>query len=125
MPLSLATLQKAERALTVDTGYGDLTVTYRPGAWTAEFEDRLRNQPVVAPIKTGEGAPAEGSTPVGLKALCDLLVGWDLIEEDGGAPVPITPASLARVPGMVLHSILSAVALDHVPNATRAEPSTR
>lgn len=108
MPITLKSLRAEEREIKVPVGGEHLTVWYRPGALTPELEDASRQ------------AEDEGSTAP-LRRMLSLLVSrWDLSEDEGKKPVPITQESLARVPSKILVDIVTSIGEDHRPEAPAA-----
>ena len=106
MPIKLSELAAKVRHLTIDLGEGDkLTVSYKPNALTLADEQQLVD---------AQGTPE--ATALIAERLCRLLVLWDVVGEDD-TPLPITPETMATLPGAVLASVLTAIREDQSPNA--------
>lgn len=96
----LSDLVADRRTVAVPGERAALTVTYRPSAFTVEFEAMLTNPP--------DGVPR---VELYLKALEQLLVEWDLTRN--GKPVPIKVDALRQLPSRLLARVITAIAQDH------------
>lgn len=91
----LSELRAASRTVSVSVDGGSIAVRYRPNVYTAGFLSELADKSVS-------------------EALCSLLTGWDLTDDDG-EEIPITPAVLADLPLPLLQAIWRAVQEDLLP----------
>jgi hypothetical protein len=106
MPLSVAELARGERTFTshytTDAGVVEpVTITYRPGVYTAEYEEREL-----------------------IPGLTEILVSWDVATGGTGKaarePYPTTEAALKRLPTGFLWWVANVIADD-----VRADPQRR
>jgi len=101
--MQVSTLQKSTRKIQVSVSEGELSVEYRPAAYTAEVEMMMLE---------AEKSP--------LSTMCKLIekivVSWDLM--DGDQPYPVTFEALSRLPVQFLSAIVQAITEDMRPNPT-------
>lgn len=93
------------RPITVPFVGDVLNVEYRPMSYTPEQLDKM--QADAAKAKDPKAAVA-GMVDQMLK----LLVSWDLTQDDGSTPIPITAEGLRGVPLNVYTEVMRAVARD-------------
>jgi hypothetical protein len=91
----LSALRVASRTVNVTVDGGTIAVEYRPNVYTAGFLAELADQSVT-------------------EALCALLAGWDLTDDEGVA-LPITTETLADFPLPLLQAIWRGVQEDVLP----------
>jgi len=110
---NIKSIEKRTRTIPVDLGDGDtLKVEYRPSAYTPEFE-----------MKVQGGIDAKDRDALG-KMLVDILLDWDLYEDEAQkVKVPITVERLRSLPMLVLGPVLEAIGEDLSPNRKSAVPS--
>lgn len=110
---NIKAIEKRTRTVDVDLGDGDhLTVTYRPSAYTPEFE-----------MKTQAAIDAKDRDALG-KMLVDIVLDWDLYEDEAQkVKVPITVERLRTLPMLVLGPTLEAIGENLSPNRRSAVPS--
>lgn len=99
--ITLSDLVQDRREITVSLKNGmELSITYRPGAYTAAVEDEvlkaLNQNRVLNALVT---------------RLSSILVEWDLVDEKGKV-LPI-PSTLKQLPGEVLVAIMEAIIKDN------------
>jgi len=111
MGIRISELTRDERTIQVPVGKEQVNITYRPGGFTPETEDRLHQH---------EEDQRGGAALVELLEGC--LVRWDLEGEDG-QPMPIDGAVLRTLPIRFLAQAVKAIAEDMNPNAESAEIS--
>lgn len=100
MPLKLSDLQKEKRALAFGFLGETANLVYRPGAITPEFMGKL-------------------GTLTNAEAVVVLVAEWDILGEDG-APLPVTDAVCAILPGEFLREVVKEVIEDSAaPKASR------
>lgn len=99
MPLNLGNIKNDKRTLNINTMWGDCEVTYKPSALTPTIEDELR---------------AADDTRVLIDVLCDMLMAWDVVDEDG-QPLPLTPEVLSTIPNALLGAIMQGCREDMIP----------
>jgi hypothetical protein len=99
MPLTPAALRARTVEHTFTFAGEPVTVRYRPGAITARSIEALQ-----ALRAEAESDAAQADTNLRdhqyhtLAAwICEILAGWDFMEDDGVTMQPITPANLARL----------------------------
>jgi hypothetical protein len=110
---NIKAISKRTRTVPVDLGDGDnLTVEYRPSAYTPEFE-----------MKAQGSIDAKDRDALG-KMLVDILIDWDLFEDEAQkVKVPITVERLRTLPMIVLAPVLEAIGGDLSPNRKSAVAS--
>ena len=104
MPVRISNLVRDRRTVTIPIDDDVVTITYRPGGFTPETEDRLRQY---ADDQRG------GAALVAL--LADCLIEWDLVDDDG-RPLKPTAENLRRLPTVFLSQVAQAIAEDMRPN---------
>ncbi|GIV81729.1 MAG: hypothetical protein KatS3mg051_1083 [Anaerolineae bacterium] len=105
MGISIADLKKKTRTVRVEYLGETVTVDYRPGALTPE-----------AQVRMGQVQDTAESARVMAEYLADTLVSWDVLDEDGKAPVAITTEFLMQCPSSFLGAIVQAILEDMAPN---------
>lgn len=107
---NLKAIADRTRSLPVDLGEGDtLNVTYRPGAYTPEFEQKAQ-----------DGINAGDRDSLG-RMVADIVTDWDLYEDAAQkVKVPLTVDRLRTVPMVVLAPVMEAIGGDLRPNLTSA-----
>lgn len=115
---TLAQLVTDEATATLGEGDAALHIDYRPRqAATPAMMRLLRDFTRLSERTTDSGGGMDAEIVDEqvelmdrlLRALCDLITGWDLLEDDGTTPVPLTPARLERIDVPTLATILTAV----------------
>lgn len=121
MPLSVADLQGAPVAATLQLAQGAIAVTWYPGLLTGRIlrdigvVDRLDSLPPDEGIQALEQAAGILST---------LLHSWDVVESaQTGEPVPLTPERLAQFGLPVLWAILMALISESRVGEANGTPS--
>lgn len=111
MPLKLTDLQKDRRTITFAIPIGtnettgeevteELTVTYRPSAYTGKTEKELN-----------ELLKGEWKSAMGLEFVHRLVVRWDLEGEDD-QPYPTSIDALSELPSTFIGEVITSVAND-------------
>ncbi len=110
---NIASITKRTRDVAVDLGDGDvLRVTYRPAAYTPEFEQKVNDA-----IAAGDRDALGGMVMA-------LIADWDLYEDEAQKrKVPITVARVRSLPMIVISPTLEAVGADLNPNRKTAVAS--
>ncbi len=108
MPIRISNLVRDRRMVTIPIDDETVTITYRPGGFTPETEDRLRT---FADDQRG------GAALVAL--LADCLIDWDVLDDDG-KPLRPTAENLRRLPMVFLSQVAQAIAEDMRPNLSSA-----
>ena len=110
MPISITDLKGNIRTINVSYFQFNSVVKYRPAMMTpvsdSEIQDAIDN----------------GDREASIRRLCEILVDWDLIDEDGEM-YPITPDALGGLDSGFLTAILQAVNEDRVPKPKSARGS--
>lgn len=104
MAATLKTLRSKTKSLAIDIDGETITVQYTPRGYTAEIEDQIM-------AALGENRPSAMMIP----AMLALVMKWDLSEEKGKPPIPLTPEGLRDVPTEILGEIVNAVTEDMNP----------
>lgn len=99
MPLSLGDLRSRTRRVAVPVAGETLEVEYRPTALTPGLIAWLR------------GIEADGQPERLAEVLCQVVIGWDLLGDDG-APLPVTEEVARELPLRLLGVIVRAVLED-------------
>jgi hypothetical protein len=111
----LSQLLGDEVPATLEFPASDVKVIYRPSVYTREFEAQLERigelakaveaaqaDPDAEPVVISEQDQIALSRDFYDQALCDLLVSWDLTDDDETL-IPLTPADInAKVPTVLL-----------------------
>ena len=88
-----------------------VTATYRPGALTPSTQDKVM------------GLMETNRELVGFaKVLSQVLVGWDLQDDDGN-PYPLTEGALGDLPGHFLADVVNAFFEQQRPNDKKSRTS--
>lgn len=87
--------------VSVPLGEDVLTVVYRPKKLTPEFQERVSQAQGATAIRDGLYRP-----------VAELLVSWDLTEDDGTPIDPSDEGALRCVPTVVLFAVIKAVMED-------------
>jgi len=93
-------------------GSEPLTITYLPDAITQETYARLQSFAGSVDGLTVQEQFAEIN-----QVVVDFLLSWDLMEDDGVTPVPITVERLPKLPLAILKPIIEAITGDMDPNS--------
>lgn len=109
--MRLSAFKDEVRKVAVRVGEGSVELSYRPAAHTARYERRL------VELQSSDHPAASLC-----EALADVLVGWDLEDDQGGA-LPVSLDALEELPTKVVVQFLAAIREDMVPNPTSGEPS--
>src|SRR5215468_4068007 len=101
--MKLSELRGNTVKLPIQIGDKTLTVEYRSDAYTfgiaQEFEARLK-------ATTSD----EERGRVAISGVLDMIEGWDLTEEDGTTPIPVSPEIFAKVPAAAILAIFNELA---------------
>lgn len=110
---NLKAINDRTRTVQVDLGEGDvLNVTYRPAAYTPEFE-----------AKVNEGMDA-GDRQVLARMVSEIVTDWDLFEDQAQRrKVPLTVERLHSLPMIVITPVMEAIGEDLNPNRASAAAS--
>lgn len=87
-------------------------VDYRPGELTLEVADQMREA-----IATGFEAD------VAFALLKNLIIGWDLTEDDEVTPLEVNEANIKRLPISFLGAVMGEIQNEALPNEMRGVPS--
>jgi hypothetical protein len=103
---NLKAIADRTHTLSVDLGDGDvLNVTYRPAAYTPEFEQKAQ-----------AGIDAGDRDSLG-RMVADIVTDWDLYEDAAHkVKVPLTVDRLRSVPMIVLAPVMESIGGDLRPN---------
>jgi hypothetical protein len=101
MPLTLKNLKNDTATATLDYAGETIHLTYKPSAFTPAFMAEL--------AELGEAKVSRESMEQAIAMLLGALVGWDVLDEEGGSPVPITHEFLADLEFPLLLSMLGAI----------------
>lgn len=106
MPVKLSALRDKSRTQEVKTEWEgeELTLHYRPGVWTPEFEDILKD-------------PEKG-TEVICDALAELLGSWDVLDEND-QPIEPTVENTIHFPAAFLLHCMTVCWEDMSPGEAR------
>ncbi len=108
MPVRIGNLVRDRRTVTIPIDDETITITYRPGGFTPDTEDRLR-----------EYADDQRGGAALVAMLADVLVEWDVLDDDG-KPLRPTAENLRRLPTMFLGQVAQVIAEDMRPNPQSA-----
>lgn len=81
-----------------------LNVTYDPGSYNQEWQEALED---IQARRKDEDADARELNDEFLARMCEVLKGWDLL--DDGQPLPINVATLRRIPQALLNDVFTTV----------------
>lgn len=113
MGLKISDIKREERTTTISFDSGDLNVTYRPNVFTpatiAELASVTDGSDNAAVLEQNESF---------VRQLCELLVNWDLIGDDGEV-IPIEPEAVAKVPLSVFQVVMRHIGEENRPEARR------
>lgn len=98
--IELADLVNDRKELTIETGVGELNVTYRPSAFTAATEDRYIDQIERKRVNMAY-----------VEALVEIVDEWDLVSE--GQPVVLDRETLSTLPSVFLSDVFWAIVQDN------------
>ena len=101
MPLNLANIKNDKRTVTIKYFGDDCQVTYKPSVLTPTIEDELR---------------ASDDTHALIDVLCEMITAWE-VEDEEGAPLPITPDVMGNLPNALLGAIMQGCREDMIPKA--------
>lgn len=102
-----------QATVSVELGGEPVTVTYRPRAMTPELQERIGAAEGVAGIKAALYGP-----------VAELLVSWDVTQDDG-TPIDVKDEEALRsIPSQLLLAVLRGVLQDARPNPTRPPVSS-
>jgi hypothetical protein len=108
--LKLSQIRAETKPLVIPFQAGDLKVTYKPNAFTADVADKM----------TAQAADESQATDAFLTMVIAIIDSWDL-EDDEGNIVPIEMAALRReVPMPVFGRIFQEIQKDAVPDEGKA-----
>lgn len=109
--MKLADIRSETRVTIIGFAAGDLKVTYRPNAFTADVADRI-NSAVADPKQ---------QTDAMFQMVSEVLVEWDL-EGDDGQVIAVTDAARLRaeVPMQVFGRIFAGIQEDQDPGKAAA-----
>ena len=110
MPIRLSDLAAQRREIEVPFDEETVTVTYLPGKMTMQMQQRA-NQAMTMPADSGNRELAE--------ILCELVVGWDVLGDDGLA-LAVTPETMSLLPLRFVTVLTKALFADINPNAKSA-----
>jgi hypothetical protein len=102
-----------EATVSVDIGGDAVTVTYRPRRLTPEFQE------VIAKAEGHDGIRTALYGPVS-----ELLVSWDLFQDDGSLIDCNDTEQLRQLPSQLLLAIMRGILGDARPNLTRRSDSS-
>lgn len=91
----LSTLARDQALVVIPIGGERLTVAYRPSRATPNLLKRIAGADQVDDV---------------LGPLSELLVSWDLLDDDSDQPIPTTPEGLGGVPMSVLSHVAEGIA---------------
>lgn len=112
MPLSINSLKKDERPLTVPYGKEEVNIVYRPSEWTPAVEEQWTD--------------TEGSgTHEMLEFLNKIIVSWDIYEDDKQEkPLPKELDSFYIIPTPLSLAFLREIQEDAVPGKEKRTSSS-
>jgi hypothetical protein len=103
-PVSLAAMRDRRKRLTVETAYGPITLTYRPGSITPNRIKRFR--------------AATDDQDVVTETIAALIAEWDVTEFSGGPAIATTDPLVGEMDINALSSLIAAVIEDMQPGET-------
>lgn len=104
--MKLEDFRKSTKKLKIDLDEGEIWVEYVPRCYTARYELLLMGLDEAK-------SPAQDLC----KALKSVLVGWDIVDENGQV-LPVEMDNLEQLPVEVVIQILKAIRDDIRPNST-------
>lgn len=110
MTVKFSELAKGVRSVVAEWEGESVKVQYRPGANSAAFAIALQ--------EAMEGS-ASGGTRAIVDSLANMMIGWDVVDDDG-KPMPISADDLLAYPVGFLSAILNAIAEDQAPNGRKS-----
>lgn len=102
MGIKISNIAKDERTFEYEFGGESAEITYRPGAVTTERMDTLRKM------------PADEGDRVICQFLSEILVRWDVLDDDG-EQWPTTYEALTKLPLQFVGDVLLAIREDVAP----------
>jgi hypothetical protein len=90
MPLTLKHLQSDTATATLEYAGETVHLIYKPSSFTPAFIARL------AGVEKSLAAGEEDAFDNMVASLCSLMVSWDVLEDDDGAILPVTPDVLSE-----------------------------
>lgn len=103
---------KAElKTVFIPFGDDEIKIVYKPSEWTPKTTMDLQET---------EGA---AQTEFSVNLLSKMIVEWDVLEDEGGPPMPITKKNLMALPQMVINAIIEGVTEHMRPKATKGRRS--
>lgn len=109
MPITVGALKKDKRSTPVTYGSEEVSLHYKPSAWTPETEDAL-----VERIDSGDET---ANTPM-LENFCALVYDWD-VQNDDGTPYEISVENLRKLPSAFITTCTRAIMEDMMPGEAR------
>ncbi len=104
MPIRLSDLKTKSTTFTFDFLGEAVTITYRNGVITPEWESRRE---LTDPSRQAQAT---------VLALSEIVASWDVLGDDG-QPVPVTVETLTPMPLQFLNRVLEEVMADMRPKA--------
>lgn len=101
--LTLSQLKNDKADCDMEYAGETVQITYRPGRFTPAF---------VAEMTEWQKKAGETDAQFLVKVLLDLMLGWDVTEEEGGPVMAITAESLSQFPFSFLSALLQALLSD-------------
>jgi len=116
MGLKLSDVRREERTATIDFGYGELTVTYRPNVYTPAMVSEM------AAVDTdSDNAAIRSQNQSFIRQMTELLVSWDLIDDDGEVvPIDATDDAFLSVPFPIFRAVMVHIGEDNRPGKARS-----
>ena len=111
MPVTIGNIAKSRAKVTRKFEEGSLTIEYDPNMVTEDLYAQL-----IAFGKMGEDTIAENFRGFN-EVLLTLIKSWDLMEDDGVTPVPLTEKRLSSVPIVIRNIALDMVMGDFRPES--------
>lgn len=94
---------------------GKLNVTYR--LHVANTEEKAEAYELM------QGNDAKALMTFGADVIAKTIAAWDLLGKDG-KPMPITPATIKKIPDTILNDISRAINLDRTPSKSEGAASS-
>lgn len=110
MPIRLSDLAAQRRDLDVEFDGEVVKVVYQPGKMTMQMQQRA-NQAMQMPAEEGNRELAQ--------ILSDLVIAWDVLEDEGKA-LPVNPETVSMMPLRFVTVLTRAIFADISPNARTA-----